>query len=109
MTKVVFFRDSDQNIPGFECSGHSGYAQEGEDIVCAGVSALVFNAVNSIETLTDAHMLYEEDPETAQIRFSSEDYERSDVQLLLQSLRNGLQRIEASYGSQFIEVSFKEV
>ena len=37
----------------FEVVGHAGYAEEGYDIICAAVSVLVVNAVNSIETFTD--------------------------------------------------------
>ena len=33
--------------------GHAGYAEEGQDIVCAAVSALIINTVNSLETFTD--------------------------------------------------------
>lgn len=31
--------------------GHAGYAAKGQDIVCAGVSALVISFVNGVETL----------------------------------------------------------
>ena len=109
MTRVVFSRTKDHRITGFVSSGHSGYADEGEDIVCAGISALVVNAVNSIDQLTDARMVCEEDPDQALIRFETADYEQPDVQLLLSSLLLGLTGIEASYGSSWIEVSFKEV
>ena len=109
MTQVVFFRTKDQQITGFVSSGHSGFAEEGEDIVCAGISVLIVNTLNSIETLTDAQMVCEEDPERAWIRFSTEEYERKDVQLLLQSLVLGMTGIEQSYGSSFVEVSFEEV
>ena len=40
MTRVEFF-DQDGRITGFSCSGHSGYAEEGSDIVCAAVSTAV--------------------------------------------------------------------
>ena len=40
MTKVEFFSSEDR-ITGFSVSGHSGYAEEGADIVCAGVSTAV--------------------------------------------------------------------
>lgn len=29
-----------QQIIGFRCEGHSGYADEGEDIVCAAISSM---------------------------------------------------------------------
>ena len=40
MTKVEFF-DQDGRISGFTVSGHSGYGEEGTDIVCAAVSTAV--------------------------------------------------------------------
>ena len=49
MIKVTFFT-SDNGITGFESRGHSDYADEGSDIVCAAVSSAVYMTVN---TLTD--------------------------------------------------------
>ena len=40
MTKCEFFTE-DERIKGFSVSGHSGYAEAGSDIVCAGISAAV--------------------------------------------------------------------
>lgn len=40
MIIVKIFRSSSGNILGYDVSGHSGAAAEGEDIICAGVSAL---------------------------------------------------------------------
>ena len=37
MTRVEFF-DHEGRITGFCCSGHSGYAEESGDVVCAAVS-----------------------------------------------------------------------
>ncbi len=40
MISIVIFR-SESGIRGFQVSGHSGYAREGRDIVCAAVSSAV--------------------------------------------------------------------
>ena len=40
MTRCEFYTDADR-ITGFSVSGHSGYAEAGQDIVCAAVSAVV--------------------------------------------------------------------
>ena len=40
MTTVTFFTKGSR-ITGFEVKGHSGYAPEGEDIVCAAVTSAV--------------------------------------------------------------------
>ena len=37
----------------FHINGHAMYAEAGSDIVCAAVSALVINTINSIEEFTD--------------------------------------------------------
>ena len=48
MTRVEFF-DQDGRISGFSVSGHSGYGEEGTDIVCAAVSTAVQFAMITIE------------------------------------------------------------
>lgn len=38
MTTIRFYRSQDR-LTGFTCQGHSGYAEAGEDIVCAAVTS----------------------------------------------------------------------
>lgn len=38
---TVTFHSADSRLDGFVVEGHSGYAEEGADIVCAAVSAAV--------------------------------------------------------------------
>ncbi len=40
MTTVTFFSEGSR-ISGFEVRGHSGYAPEGEDILCAAITSAV--------------------------------------------------------------------
>ncbi len=40
MTRCEFFRQNER-ITGFSICGHSGYAEAGQDIVCAAISAAV--------------------------------------------------------------------
>ena len=40
MTTVTFHTEG-KRIVSFECKGHSGYAEAGEDIVCAAVTSAV--------------------------------------------------------------------
>jgi len=47
MTKATFYFDG--NVPyGFLISGHSGFAESGEDIVCASVSSVAYMVSNTI-------------------------------------------------------------
>ena len=47
MTRCEFFTEDDR-ITGFSVSGHSGYAESGQDIVCAAISAVVTMAEATI-------------------------------------------------------------
>jgi len=42
---ITVFRDRQGRITGFRAVGHSGWAERGSDIVCAGVAALTQTAV----------------------------------------------------------------
>ncbi len=44
--KITF---KENKIVSYEVTGHSGYAEEGEDIICAAVSSLTHPPVRSIE------------------------------------------------------------
>ena len=109
MNKVTIYQDAEKNLLGFRSEGHSGYAEEGEDIVCAGISVLVINTINSIEKLTDVIPKVSFDEETGMISCRIEKYKRKDIQLLLQSLSIGLLSIQETYGQEFIKVFFEEV
>ena len=48
---TVKFRTEEGRITGFDSAGHSGYAEEGEDIVCAAITSairLVESTVNDV-------------------------------------------------------------
>ena len=43
MTKITVYKNKTGDITGFRCEDHAGFARAGRDIVCAAISALVFN------------------------------------------------------------------
>ena len=53
MTRCEFFTEEDR-ITGFTVSGHSGYAEAGQDIVCAAISAAVTMAEATINDVCGA-------------------------------------------------------
>lgn len=101
MIQVIVKKQS-ENMTGFHMEGHSGYADRGSDIVCAAVSALAINCVNSIEKFTEDAFEVEQDEEKGLIdlRFVSEPSERSV--LLLESMMSGIEGISKQYGSQYV-------
>ena len=53
MIRAVF-TVQDKLVTGFEISGHSGFSEQGSDIICSAVSSAAYMAVN---TLTDVQKL----------------------------------------------------
>ena len=83
--------------------GHAGYAEIGEDIVCAAVSALVINTINSIEKFTeDAFTCDCQDGMIKSWEFTS--VISSGTALLMDALMLGLHDIQKSYGVQYLQI-----
>ena len=70
MTKVVFFK-SNGTFWGFEEQGHTGFADNGEDILCSALSSMTMLIINAIETGYAADVDYEIDEETTNVRVTS--------------------------------------
>ena len=66
MTRCEFFVE-DERITGFSVSGHSGYAENGKDIVCAAVSAVVAMAEATINDVCGAKAKVRVEDEDARI------------------------------------------
>jgi uncharacterized protein YsxB (DUF464 family) len=41
MLEVIFYRDGDDRLSGISARGHADFAEHGQDIVCAAVSAVL--------------------------------------------------------------------
>ena len=109
MTHVSIIKTRDGRYRGFNCIGHSGYADAGEDIVCAAISVLVINTINSLEVLADekVQLVTNETEGLIDCRLTDTNNEKS--QLLLASMILGLQEIKKQYGKTYIDLTFEEV
>ena len=58
MTTVTVFCEADGALSGFDCRGHADYAEAGEDIVCAAVSALTQGTLNGLLNVLKAPVAY---------------------------------------------------
>ncbi|MEX2461506.1 MAG: ribosomal-processing cysteine protease Prp [Paenibacillaceae bacterium] len=93
------------HIRSFKVKGHAMFADPGQDIVCAGVSAVTVGTVNAIETLLGFELqaqmkdgfLQAEAPE------GLDSLKQDKLQLLLESMVIMLQSIENTYGD-YIQV-----
>ena len=60
MIKFKAVSDTDGKITQITVDGHSGFAESGEDIVCASVSSAVWLTINGIEKQNLAKLTYEQ-------------------------------------------------
>lgn len=109
MIQVTIITDRNGQYAGFDCIGHAGYAEAGKDIVCAGVSVLVINTVNSISCYTGEEFSVDTQEETGKIALRFRKPPGHDAKLLMKSLILGLQGIRKDYGAGYITLNFKEV
>ncbi|HIQ98711.1 MAG TPA: ribosomal-processing cysteine protease Prp [Candidatus Scybalocola faecavium] len=106
MIKITVYKDS-RSYTGFKSEGHAGYAEEGYDIICAAVSVLTVNTINSIESFTSDTFHVKQKDGFIECRFDHPL--SSEAVLLMNSMILGLQEIEKDYGHEYIRLIFKEV
>ncbi|MCI8729983.1 MAG: ribosomal-processing cysteine protease Prp [Lachnospiraceae bacterium] len=90
-----------------ESTGHAGFAEQGRDIICAAVSALMVNTVNSIDTFTEdiIHVTSEDGYLFWEFIVGPGEASR----LLMDSLMLGLFQIQESYENEYLKIIAKEV
>ncbi len=105
MIKVCFTK-SEEVILGFELFGHSGYAEQGEDIVCAAVSSASYMTTN---TVTDILGLSPEiEVNEAQMKVRLKKTEAPKAQTLLKGFLLHIESLMEQY-PQYITLNFSEV
>lgn len=100
MTNLKFYKKNN-NIVGFDCFGHSGYAEMGADVVCAAISSLVQNAEIALSEVLGVKTSVKRNDKNAEFCLkiakteSEENIEKS--QPILKALEISAQRIEKEY------------
>ena len=113
MTNIVFFRDSSQRFSGFFVKGHSGYAAEGCDIVCAAVSSCCELILNQLCDSFGFDISTEIDPAIAAVGCDSRNAAVSEEsRVIISRIIDGFYRTAADLEKQyprFIKCSITEV
>ena len=95
----------DERITGFSVSGHSGYAEAGQDIVCAAISAVVTMAEATINDVCGAKAKVRVKDEQARITLTlpASCDEEETVQAVLAGMMVTLIGLQEDY-PDYIEV-----
>ena len=87
---------------GFKVTNH------GESIVCAAVSMLCINTVNSLEAFTDCRLVCEYHKDGGYMECCVPEL-TAEAELLLKSLELGLESVKAMYGLDLVKEKYREV
>ena len=110
MIHAVIFQNKTKECTGFQLEGHAGYAEEGQDIVCAAISVLVINTINAIEAYTEDDFSVVSDETEAILSCHFRKKPSHDAALLLKAMILGLSDMIADENyEEYIDLTFEEV
>ncbi len=109
MIFVDIYQDDRGKITSFTMSGHAKFGKRGQDIVCAGASAVAIGSINAVTSLTGIKLDVEQTESgvlscTIPEGLPAEKYEK--IQLLLEGMSISLLTIELKYENH-IDIIFK--
>ncbi len=122
MITVEIHKNTSGQIASLSVSDHSGFAEEGRDIICAGVSTLVYTAIEALHQMCGLSDFYRivEDSDGNSVPFSTITLPVSSLnnaqlhssQIIMRTVEIGFLLLEesarADYGNQFIQVTTAE-
>jgi uncharacterized protein YsxB (DUF464 family) len=96
MTKATFYFDG--NVPyGFLISGHSGFAENGEDIVCASVSSASYMVANTITEILKVNAKIDVEEINGKMKLIVNKEQRHITKDILLGLKLHLEGLEEQY------------
>ena len=94
MTTINIVRNA-QSIVEVRVSGHTEYAQHGQDIVCAAVSALTQTALLGLIKHLKLNVKYQVADSDLMLNIKGQENEQTDA--ILETMLYGLQEIACAY------------
>jgi len=106
MIRAALNRNSHGLYTGYSAKGHSGYAEEGSDIICAAVSVLGATCINALESVCGIESVIDENSDGALAFHLPQltDEQQHDAQILMGALHQGLSDIAEQF-PQYIHLS----
>ncbi len=110
MIRIVISRNSAGSIASIRINGHSGYAEEGSDIICSAVSVTAYTAGGALEDLAGLKNCYSEGNGHMTIRLpvDMDDQQTKTAAIIMETTAIGFKQIGLSYG-KYVSVMDEEV
>lgn len=110
MIQITIFQNHKKECMGFQTAGHAGYADSGQDIVCAAVSVLMINTINAIDAFTSDEVSCSSNEDEGILVCHLTDHPSKDTNLLMNTMLLGLQEMASDENyAGYMKLSFKEV
>ena len=115
MITVVVEMSPEGSYKAFTCMGHADYAKKKlfgrsePDILCAGVSTLVFHTLNGLTQIANEDIDISDNEETGFIRCIFKKDLSDGGRVLMDSMMLSLKELSSEYGDKYLQVTTKEV
>ncbi|MCL2234486.1 MAG: ribosomal-processing cysteine protease Prp [Firmicutes bacterium] len=109
MTNITITKKYDE-IVKVVALGHTGYASEGEDIVCAAVSSVIQTAVLGLMQVAGVPIEFKQDEDIALMEIiipELEDEDRHNANIILNTMLCGVTNLVENYG-KFVKLNIKK-
>ena len=109
MINIIVIKEK-QTIKTIEATGHSGYAEVGQDIVCSAVSTLMETLANGLTEVVKANakIVVDEEIPHLSVTLTEEDQEKCKyAQVLMKSTLLGIKGVAQEF-SKFIKIKEKQ-
>jgi hypothetical protein len=97
MVEVTFFRDGSDRLTGFSAHGHADFADAGDDIVCAAVSAVLQAAALGLTEHARAAMTTRRDAGVLELTWGNGERDRESVAAIAATAELAVQQIAARF------------
>jgi uncharacterized protein YsxB (DUF464 family) len=109
MTDVKIIKKA-ESITKVVCDGHTGYSQQGEDIVCAALSSVVQTALLGLLAVAKVNVKYKVDEANGYLEFTLpsnlNQEQRKNCDIILNTMLCGISDLREGY-SDYINLEVK--
>ena len=106
MTDIIITKNANR-IVKVECSGHTGYGEQGEDIVCAALSSIVQTALLGLFTVAKIKIDFDRNDDEGKLTFSLpkdiSEQKMHDASVILDTMLCGISDLYEGF-SDFINL-----
>ena len=106
MINILILKDNQKNIKFIEATGHSGYAEVGQDIVCSAVSTLMETLANGLTEIVKAQakVVVDEEVPHLSVTLTETDMEKCKYsQVLMKSTLQSLKQVANEF-TKYIKI-----